>query len=80
MKTLKSLGLSDSEIEFVEKVYLNPCCKIRKTKEYIDDGSEYGTFVALWKKPEKLGLIECVGNYKWKPTEKVKMVIVIDEP
>jgi len=76
-KTLDLLGLSESEIAFVEKVYLNPGCKLNNcSEEWIKDGSTYGKTTSLYKKPEELGLIECIGSYKWKPTSKIKMIIV----
>lgn len=79
MKTLKELGLTDDEIDFVNRVYENPCCKMGKIDKWIDDGSEYGTSVNFWENPEKLGVIECVGSYKWKPTSKVKMQLLFND-
>jgi hypothetical protein len=59
--------LSPEEADFVKMVYANPGCKISSVMHYVDDGSEYGTSKALYKLPEELGLIECVGSYKWIP-------------
>ena len=68
MATLKELGLTDDEIEFVKAVYLNPGCKYpAESSKWFDDGTEYGDSVLLYTNPEKLGVIKCVGSYKWVP-------------
>lgn len=67
--------LTKEEIQFVKDVILNPGCKLSNVFLWIDDGSEYGTSLALWKKPEELGLIECVGSYKWVPKNvEIKLI------
>lgn len=66
MKNINEL-LSAEEVAFVQRVYLNPGSKIKDCFHHVDDGSEYGVSVSLWANPEKLGLIKCVGSYKWEP-------------
>jgi hypothetical protein len=56
--------LTEAEVKFVEMVYACPGCKLHDVFSP-DDGS------ALWDRPERLGLIECVGGYKWKPTKAI---------
>lgn len=74
MKTLSELGLSKEEIDFVELVYLNPNCKLHECRHYIDEKNT----IDLYKKPEQLGLIKCVGSYKWIVTDKVKIMFVVN--
>jgi hypothetical protein len=52
--------LSDAERAFVELVKANPGCKVNDAQAFDDAGN------ALWRKPEALGLIECVGSYEWR--------------
>jgi hypothetical protein len=70
--------LSKMEEEFVVHITKYPGCKTYDIYETVEDGTEYGHMVRLWKKPEALGYIECVGSYKWKPTDKVKLGLVIN--
>lgn len=79
MKTLKELGLTDEEIKFVELVYENPGYKLYDCRTYVNEGKEYPTCINLYENPEKLGLIECVGSYKWKVTDKVKICLIVTE-
>lgn len=30
---------------------------------------------ALWKTPEKLGFLECIGSYKWAATDKMRELV-----
>jgi hypothetical protein len=52
--------LSDAERAFVELVKASPGCKLNDAQAFDDAGN------ALWRKPEALGLIECVGSYEWR--------------
>lgn len=80
MKTLIDV-LTPEETAFVMLVYKNPCAKLNSGEAVhcIDDGSQYGQTIALWENPEKLGLIESVGSYKWRPTNKLQIGIVSKE-
>lgn len=49
--------LTEEEVDFVRKVFLNPNCKLHNVF------SQEGT--PLWKNPEMLGIIKCTGSYKW---------------
>lgn len=67
--------LLPEEIEFVKRVCMYPGSKLNDFPclIIIDDGTEWGESYALWEKPEALGLIECVGGYKWIPTDKIEL-------
>jgi hypothetical protein len=52
--------LSEAELAFVELVKANPGKKLSHNDAF--DADSY----PLWKKPEQLGLIECLGSYKWR--------------
>ena len=52
-------GLSPDERAFVELVRQRPGHKLNSGDALGPDGE------SLWKRPEELGLIECVGSYKW---------------
>lgn len=75
-KPLKELGLTKEEIDFVYKVFENPSCKLHNCFHFDEDNT---THVPLWEKPQELGLIECVGSYKWTPTDKISMRIFVEE-
>ncbi len=54
------------EIEFVKLVYQHPGSKLNGGEAQGEHDEN------LWETPEKMGLIKCVGSYKWVPdTEKV---------
>ena len=72
MKTLEELGLSEEEINFVQLVYMNQGCKLYQCIHQIDENNS----VNLYEKPEQLGLITCVGSYKWRTTDKIEMMLV----
>lgn len=61
------------EAKFCMEVMARPGAKLNngEAQYYEDDGSEFGKHFCLWKTPEALGLITCVGGYKWEPTEKL---------
>ena len=66
--------LTEPEAAFVEWVHRNPGCKANDgdlAQHWESDGSEHGVILCHWKRPEELGLIECVGSYKWAPTAKL---------
>lgn len=42
-----------------------------------EDKDDY-VCVNLWKKPEKLGFIECIGSYKWIKTDKFNSLFSIE--
>lgn len=66
--------LTDEEEAFVAAVFHYPGSKYPVVDHSNIDGS------AVWRKPEDLGLVECVGSYKWKPVEgKFKIRIEILE-
>lgn len=56
--------LTAAEAAFVELVKARPGCKLGHDQVFGEN-----TY-PLWRKPEALGLVECVGSYKWKPTNK----------
>ena len=65
--------LTEHEAAFVEWVYRNPGSRFDGgiAQHWVDEGSEHGATLCHWKRPEELGLIECVGSYKWVPTERL---------
>lgn len=63
MIDLKEL-LSDEEIRFIFRVIKNPGGRVENAFSDVTGNS-------LWIRPEKLEIIECVGSYKWKPTDKL---------
>lgn len=68
--------LSKEEAEFVRAVVANPGSKeVGRTYGTVnrEDGSEH----PLWHRLEELGLLNCVGSYKWEPTEKIGVFIGI---
>jgi hypothetical protein len=67
------MNLSKNEIDFVLLVYKSPGCKLNGGEAFCEEND---LAVPLWKKPEALGLIECVGSYKWMPTPKLEKIIV----
>lgn len=68
--------LTEHECNFVYSVFHAAGCKIPDAaSHWEDDGTEYGKIVTHWEKPESLGLVECVGSYKWKPTDKLVLAI-----
>ena len=78
LQSLESV-LTVHEANFVRRVFMRPGCKLNGDDEashWEDDGSPYGKTVPHWSRPEDLGLITCVGSYKWLPTAKI--VIAID--
>ncbi len=74
IKTLESV-LTKEEAAFVREVFNRPGCRINGASQWEDDGTEYGKNVTHWENPERLGLIECVGSYKWIPTDKLDVGI-----
>lgn len=56
--------LTDAEIIFLKHVIQNPGSKL-------DGGESWNEDSPLWNRPEELGLITCVGSYKWEPTDKL---------
>ena len=72
MKQLSELGLSDEEIKFIQLVYMNQGRKLYECRHHIDDNNH----INLYEKPEQLGLIVCVGSYKWRTTDKIEMQLV----
>ena len=66
--------LTEHEASFVARVYRQPGSKLNDdgiASHWEDDGTEYGNIVCHWHRPEALGLIKCVGSYKWEPTGKL---------
>lgn len=57
--------LTDDELNFVQRVERNSGCKLSDATVYRGD-----EIITPWTKPEKLGLIHCVGSYKWEPGPK----------
>ena len=59
------LLLDEEEKAFLDAVTAFPGCKHAWGGDHFrsDSGKE-----AVWKKPEALKLVECVGSWKWKPT------------
>ena len=58
--------LTINELEFLQHVMCNPGCKLDYcSSHWEDDGSEHGRTISHWPRLEELGLIECVGSYKW---------------
>jgi len=65
--------LTKYEIQFVMDVCANPGRKHPgECSHFEDDGSEFGIIINHWEAPEKLGVVKCVGSYKWIPTEKLE--------
>ena len=58
--------LTSPEFKFVQLVERNPGCKLQPPYE----GYAEHEIQTPWKNPEKLGLIHCVGSYKWEPGPK----------
>jgi hypothetical protein len=67
------MNLSKNEINFVLLVYKSPGCKLNGGEAFCQENDQS---IALWNNPEALGLIECVGSYKWVPTQKLEEAIV----
>lgn len=66
-------ALTEEEIDFVKCVCMYPRGKHpRQAGSYSAEGH-----VPLWEKPEQLGYIRSVGNWKWAPTSKVKLSISV---
>lgn len=71
-------ALTSHEIDFCLLVLQSPGARLDdegQARHWEDDGSEYGQIFSHWYKPEELGLIECVGGYKWVPTDKLKSMV-----
>jgi len=66
---LSSMPLTKHEIDFCLCVLSSPGSKLND--DNIADHWEDGEFRSHWKRPEELGLVETVGSYKWKPTQKL---------
>lgn len=64
--------LSKEEYEFVKKVSQRCGCKMNTEDCYQYSETSTGSHIALWETPEKLGVIEAVGSYKWVITDRVK--------
>jgi hypothetical protein len=73
MKHLESV-LSPAEADFVRRVVMSPGAKLNGGEAWGITTEEHTS--PLWEKPEELGLIECVGSYKWIPTDKLEIGIV----
>lgn len=56
----KASALSAAELRFLEAIALSPGCKLNGGIAWDEEGN------SLWERLEALGLIECVGGYKWK--------------
>jgi len=54
--------LDDDERSFLEAVEKFPGAKHAWGGVYIREDKE-----PVWKRPEELGLVECVGSWKWNP-------------
>lgn len=67
--------LTEDEKRFVSLVFLNQGCKLSADI----DSSDYDQ-PPVWEKPERLGLVKCVGSYKWVTTNKVSCTFVFDTP
>ena len=52
--------LSDEELEFLKAVHAHCGSKLHSC--FSEDGSD------LWKRLEEIGLIKCIGSYKWELT------------
>lgn len=55
-----AVALSADELQFLEVIAMNPGAKLNGGEAFDDEGN------SLWGRLEKLGLIDCVGSYKWK--------------
>jgi hypothetical protein len=74
---LESL-LSEDEATFVRAVFASPGSKgvgQEWSSTWKDDGTEYGCVIHHWERLEKLGLIRCVGGFKWEPTDRLAIGI-----
>ena len=63
--------LTEGEAALVEWVHRNPGAKA-------DHALAHGTEdqpASNWQRPEALGLIESVGSYKWRPTERLVLAV-----
>lgn len=60
-----TVELNEAETAFVNLVRSCPGQKLNGGEAYDTNG------VPLWRIPEALGLIECLGSYKWKMVEAV---------
>lgn len=58
-----------AQIFFLKSILNSPGCKHAAETSYQDDNGDYQE---LWSELEKLELVECIGSYKWIPTEKLK--------
>ena len=56
------VALSADELKFLEAIAMNPGAKLNDGIASSEDGN------SLWVRLEDLGLIECIGSYKWKLT------------
>lgn len=54
--------LDDDERSFLEAVEASPGAKHAWSGVYLREDKD-----PVWKKPEELKLVECVGSWKWKP-------------
>ncbi len=76
--------LSAEEVEFVKRVFLNPGGKCYDCFAYLKGSTEEEIkAIPLWENPEKLGIIRCVGGYKWEPaglTMKLFMKAAVEIP
>lgn len=57
-------ALTADEVSFVLDVYRYPGAKLALDAE-----------IAAWRRPEKLGLVTCVGSYKWRPTNRLDAIL-----
>lgn len=80
MKSIYDLDLTPEEIDFVECVFNNSGCKYPRAagsfSTYDEETKTGGD--PLWKKPEQLGIIECIGSYKWRP-KNIKQLLCVKE-
>lgn len=70
--------LTSHEADFCLLVFRSPGAKLNgdgEASHWEDDGSTYGRSVSHWNRPEELGLIACVGGYKWVPTDKLNSLL-----
>lgn len=56
------VALSADELKFLEAIAMNPGAKLNDSIASSEEGN------SLWVRLEDLGLIECIGSYKWKLT------------
>ena len=61
----EAVALTEKEVAFVQAVVLLPGVKLNDGQAFDYSGDDH---VALWKRPEAIGLIKCTGNYAWVPS------------